>query len=268
MAFARQELQPASLSVCIITLNEADNLPRCLASLSGLASQVVVVDSFSSDQTQEIAKQAGAELWEEDFLGYVRQKQCALEKATGDWLLCLDADEWLDTNLRRAIAEVLAAPRGEHVDGYQVNRRTFYLGDWMPLSRWSPEWRLRLVRRDGAYWTGVDPHDRLETAGPSARLPGRLCHFPYRNVSHHVAKVNHYTDIQAKNHLDSGSASSPVNLLVGLALEPLWWFLRSYIFHLGFLGGARGFIASSMGAFYIFLKHAKTWAAMYGKQLP
>ncbi|HEY3131642.1 MAG TPA: glycosyltransferase family 2 protein [Acidobacteriota bacterium] len=268
MALLRQELRSASLSVCIITLNEADNLPRCLASLSGLASQVVVVDSFSSDQTQEIAKQASAELWEEEFLGYVRQKQYALEKATGDWVLCLDADEWLDADLRRAIAEVLAGQRGERVDGYQVNRQTFYLGDWMPLSRWSPEWRLRLVRRNRAYWTGVDPHDRLETTGPSGRLHGRLYHFPYRSVSHHVAKVNHYTDIQSKNRLASGSAPSPVNLMFAMALEPLWGFLRTYILSLGFLGGARGFIASSMAAFYIFLKHAKTWAAVYGKQLP
>lgn len=250
----------ASLSVCIITRNEKNNLPRCLASVSGVASQIVVVDSHSTDGTDLIAKAAGAEVWSQEFLGYVKQKTCAMDKATGDWVLCLDADEWLDDSLHRAIEELLNQPRPPAVDGYELNRRTFYLGGWINFSGWSPEWRLRLVRRGKAWWEGIDPHDRLTVPGARSRLRGRLCHYPYDSLAGHVRKINRYTDLLSSHRLRSGAAVSfPL-----LVIAPFFWFLRSYIGRAGFRDGTRGFMISVMGAFYVFLKHAKIWETIHG----
>ncbi|MGQ0553640.1 MAG: glycosyltransferase family 2 protein [Planctomycetota bacterium] len=244
------------LSVCIITLNERDNLPRCLESVGGLAQQVLVVDSLSTDGTQQIARAAGAEVLERAFSGHVAQKQFALELAREDWVLCLDADEWLDPELIQAVRQAIAAGTQ---DGYEVNRRTEYLGGWIDHCGWSPEWRLRLVRRGCAAWRGLDPHDRLELlpgAAPGARsgrLAGRLCHKPYRSLSHHIGKVNHYTDIMADRRFRLGRHPPPL----ALVLRPPARFLRMYVLRAGFLDGWRGLIVSWVGAFYVFLKYAK-----------
>jgi glycosyltransferase involved in cell wall biosynthesis len=255
-----------ALSVCIITLNERENLPRCLASVAGLAAQVVVVDSHSQDGTQQLARAAGAEVVEHDFEGHVLQKQFALGLAREDWVLCLDADEWLDDELRAAIAAVIAAapadtaPPADGADGYEVDRRSEYLGAWIDHCGWSPQWRLRLVRRGSARWTGADPHDRLELAGRAARLTGRLCHRPYANLAEHVAKMNRYTDTMAAARHAAGERAD----LVKLVLRPPARFLRMYVVQAGFLDGWRGFVVCAAGAFYVFLKYAKLRALAAG----
>ncbi|MBM3985163.1 MAG: glycosyltransferase family 2 protein [Planctomycetes bacterium] len=244
---------PVPLSVCIITLNEEDNLPRCLASVQGLATQVVVVDSGSTDRTQALAREAGAEVIERPFTGHVDQKQFALERATADWVLCLDADEWLDDALRAAVARVVQDGVPADVDGYELDRRSLYLGAWIDHGGWAPQWRLRLVRRGRARWTGMDPHDRLEAQGRVARLPGRLGHRPYRSLSDHVAKVNRYTDLMALRRREAGQRPPPLALL----LRPPARFLRMYVLRAGFLDGWRGLVVACMGAYYVFLKYAK-----------
>jgi Glycosyl transferase family 2 len=244
----------APLSVCIITRNEERNLPRCLKSVDGLAAEIVVVDSLSEDRTCEIAKDAGAVVRRQGFLGYERQKQLALEMATGEWILCLDADEWLDTRLREAIAGVLRNPASE-VNGYRVNRRQYYLGRWMDHGGWSPEWKLRMVRRGCGRWTGGDPHERLEATGATRRLPGRLHHFPHRDLSAQIATINGYSSLAVANR-------PPVALpraLFGILLEPPLVFLKEYLLLRGCLDGRRGFIAAVMASFHTFLKYAKHW---------
>jgi len=241
------------LSVCIITLNERDNLPRCLESVAGLASQVVVLDSCSTDGTQQLARQAGAEVHERPFEGHVRQKQLALELAREDWVLSLDADEWLDGALRDEIASVVGAAGAGGCVAYELNRRNQYLGAWIDHCGWSPQWRLRLARRGAARWTGGDPHDELVASGPVGRLTGRLCHRPYRDLADHVGKINRYTDTMARLRHEAGDRGS----LVQLVLRPPARFLRMYLLRAGFLDGWRGLLVSSLGAFYVFLKYAK-----------
>lgn len=248
---------PVSLSVCIITLNEQDNLPRCLKSVAGLASQIVVVDSLSTDDTQQIAREAGAEVIERPFEGHVLQKQFALEKAREDWVICLDADEWLDDDLREAVRRVISSEGPTGTNGYELNRRNHYLGAWIDHCGWSPEWRLRLVRRGKARWTGTDPHDRLEADGQPARLSGRLCHRPYRSLADHLGTVNRYTDIMVAQRLERGERAP----LFALLLRPPARFLKMYLLRAGFLDGWRGFVVSAMGAFYVFLKYAKLRSA-------
>lgn len=250
------------LSVCIITLNERDNLPRCLASVAGLATQVVVVDSLSTDGTQALARAAGAQVHERPFEGHVKQKQHALELASEDWVLALDADEWLDDSLKAEIGRIVGAG-GRRTDAgadsaheyaaYELNRRNEYLGAWIDHCGWSPEWRLRLTRRGQARWTGTDPHDHLVSSGRVGRLAGRLCHRPYRDLADHVAKINRYTDTMARLRYEAGERGT----LGQLALRPPARFLRMYLLRAGFRDGWRGLVVSSFGAFYVFLKYAK-----------
>lgn len=241
------------LSVCIITFNEEDNLPRCLASVRDLASEIVVVDSASTDATRTIAAEAGARVVEQEFLGHVRQKQLALEQAGEDWVLSLDADEWLDDELAAAVRRVVENGATDGPDGYEVNRRTHYLGAWIDHCGWSPEWRLRLVRRGRGRWSGNDPHDHLAVPGAVARLDGRLQHRPYRDLAHHLEKVNRYTDTMSRLRHEAGDRAS----LAKLWLRPPARFLRMYVLRAGFLDGWRGFVVSGIGAFYVFLKYAK-----------
>jgi len=242
-----------SLSVCIITLNEADDLPRCLASVAGLATQTVVVDSGSTDGTQALAAAAGAQVLTREFRGHVDQKQFALEQAQGDWVLCLDADEWLDETLRPEIARIAGGGGAPDVEGYELDRRSLYLGAWIEHCGWAPQWRLRLVRRGKGQWSGMDPHDHLRVSGRTARLPGRLGHRPYRDLAEHVAKVNAYTDVMARRRREAGVRAPPLALL----LRPPGRFVRMYVLRAGFLDGWRGLVVSGMGAFYVFLKYAK-----------
>ena len=251
-------MRSVPLSVCIITLNERDNLPRCLESVAGLATQVVVLDSCSTDGTQQIARAAGAEVHERPFEGHVKQKQHALDLAREDWVLALDADEWLDDRLRAEIAGLVngAAGAGHAARGcvaYELNRRNEYLGAWIDHCGWSPQWRLRLVRRGQARWTGADPHDHLQATGEVGRLTGRLCHRPYRDLADHVAKVNRYTDTMARLRHEAGERGS----LVQLVLRPPARFVRMYVLRAGFLDGWRGLLVSALGGFYVFLKYAK-----------
>ncbi|MFT7464433.1 MAG: glycosyltransferase involved in cell wall biosynthesis, partial [Pseudohongiellaceae bacterium] len=245
--------EPVQLSVAITTLNEEHNLPRCLASLAGLADQVIVLDSLSTDSTQKIAEEAGAEFHSQEFLGHVRQKQMALELAKGRWVLNIDADEWLDDDLKQALARVLADTSDEGPAGYRLNRRNEYLGSWIDHCGWSPQWRLRLVRRGQARWAGENPHDRLELEGPSGDLPGRLNHQPYRDLADHFARIGRYTDTMARDRHARGEQGS----LSKLVLRPPGRFLRMYLLQRGFLDGWRGFVLCSFGAFYVFLKYAK-----------
>jgi glycosyltransferase involved in cell wall biosynthesis len=247
--------QAVRLSICIITFNEEENLPRCLASIAGLARQVVVVDSGSEDRTVEIARGSGAEVIRHPFAGHVRQKQLALEQAREEWVLSLDADEWLEDRLREAIRAVLAGRPDPAVAGYELSRRNQYLGGWIDHCGWSPEWRLRLVRRTLAQWTGSDPHDRLAVDGRVERLRGRLCHRPYRNLAEHVGKINRYTDTMAARSRAEGVRPS----LLALAFRPPARFLRMFVFRAGFLDGWRGLLVSALGAWYVFLKQAKLW---------
>jgi glycosyltransferase involved in cell wall biosynthesis len=242
-----------SLTVCIMTLDEEENLPRLFASIEGLGAEIAVLDSHSTDRTREIAREAGALVLEEDWRGWTGQRTRTLELGTGDWILCMDADEWLEEELRDAI---LAAMRDapEDVDGFALNRRTHYLGGWIDHCGWSPEWRVRLVRRGRVHCVGTDPHDRLEVDGRAVNITtGRLNHIPYPTLAAHIGKVNHYTTEMARQRALSGVRPSLSKLL----LRPAWRFFRMYVMRAGFLDGWRGLVLCSVGGFYVFLKYAK-----------
>jgi len=240
-------------SLCVIARDEESNLPRCLASAS-FADDVVVLDSGSTDRTVERAKAAGARVFVEPFRGHVAQKARAVELARHGWVLCLDADEEISPELRASIERALARPDGE-VAAWELARKTCYAGRFIEHGGWWPEWRVRLFDRARGRWSGEDPHDRVEVEGRVGRLEGALHHFAYRDLDHHLAKVNAYTTTMARGLLARGVRFSWLDLL----LRPPARFLRMYLLRRGFLDGARGLLLAAVGAFYVFLKYAKLW---------
>jgi glycosyltransferase involved in cell wall biosynthesis len=253
-----------SLAVCVITLNEEKSLPRCLASVRGLPAEIVVVDSCSTDRTRQIAAAVGAIVVIQPFLGHVRQKQLALDRATTEWVLSLDADEWLDDELREAIATVLQSPP-PGVAGFAMNRRPFYLGRWIRGSGWFPDWKLRLVRRELAHWTGQDPHDRLEVTGKVVRLrPGTLRHYSFVDLADHVARLNAYAGLAAAGRRP---VSTP-RALVRMTVKPMLVFLQKMTVGGGFRDGVRGVIIAAMTAFYVFLREARLWERTHANGEP
>jgi glycosyltransferase involved in cell wall biosynthesis len=207
---------PLPISVAVITLNEEQNLARCLESVRGLASEIAVLDSGSVDQTGQIARDFGAIFETQPWPGYVAQKNAALRLCHQPWVLCLDADEALSPELARSIRQLFATGQPNE-NGFWMNRRTFYLGDWIHHA-WSPEWKLRLVRREGAEWRGGDVHERLEVPGATRRIPGDLLHYPpFRDFHDHVTKAIKYARIAADSYVATGRRAHLYDLLLSPA---------------------------------------------------
>jgi glycosyltransferase involved in cell wall biosynthesis len=250
------------LSAVIITLNEENNLPRCLTSLRDLASEIVIIDSGSTDRTREIAAEYGARFEFQPWLGHVAQKNTALSRASETWALCVDADEEVSPELARSIRQLFAR-RAPEFNGYWVNRFNFYLGDWIRHA-WYPEWRLRLVRVSRASWLGSDPHDRLEVPGTTARLGGHLHHFSYADVQDHFQRIIRYARIAAEARAQSGG---PVRWY-HLACSPWLAFVKTLVLKQGWRDGWRGWIIAFATLTKVFAKYAflceKRWSNRTG----
>lgn len=245
---------PLRLSVCVIACNEERNLARCLDSVSFADEIVVVVDDRSRDATEAIARERGARVLRHAYEGNVEQKNVALDLATGDWVLALDADEALLPELARAVRGVLAAPPAG-VAGFEVNRVTHHLGRWIRHGEFFPDWQLRLFRREAGRWEGVNPHGRVRVRGGVARLPGELAHWSYRDLADQVERIQDFSSIQARAYLAEGR---PVRLR-DMVLRPPARFLRAYLLKQGFRDGVPGFVIATATAFHVFLKYAKQW---------
>ena len=247
-------MERRKLSLCIITFNEEDNLPRCLRS-AAFADEVVVLDSGSTDRTCELAREAGARVFIEEFRGHVDQKARALELARHDWVLSLDADEELSPELALEVQAALESQEAD-VSGYRLPRKTCYLGRFINHSGWWPEYRLRLFDRRNGQWAGRDPHDRFDIqSGEVKDLNAPLFHYNYRDLFHHLEKVNAYTTIMAREMARDGCRFRLHDAL----LRPPGRFLRMYVLRQGFRDGWRGFVLAVVGAFYVFLKYVKLW---------
>lgn len=249
------EVREAPLSVCIITMNEAENLPRCLDSLKLVRpDEIVVLDSGSADATRDIAAAAGARVFVEPFPGHIEQKNRALDLATHDWVLCVDADEAVSAELAGEIRRVLARP-GAASDAFSVRRRNRYLGRWIRHGGFYPDRKVRLFRKSRGRWGGVNPHDKVIVEGPVEKLDGDLLHRSYRDLSHHVKTIDSFTTVMARERAARGRRFSFFRLL----FEPPARFVRMYFLQLGFLDGMAGFIAAWNAAYYVFLRHAKQY---------
>ena len=238
------------LSVAIITLNEEHNLPRCLASVADLATAIVVIDSGSNDKTGEIARQAGAVFEFHQWPGYVAQKNVALRRCTQPWVLSLDADETLSPELAEAIRQLFATGT-PNVTGYFVNRRSWYLGQWI-WHAWYPEWRLRLVRKDNAEWHGAAVHEDLRVAGTTARLQGDLLHYPFDSLQDHLQNMLKYARLAADSYAQTGKRFRPRYLLA----SPWVSFFKHLVLKQGWRDGWRGWMIAFVTMFGTFAKYA------------
>ncbi len=238
------------LSAVIITFNEERNIGRCLDSLVGVADEVVVVDSFSTDRTAEICREKGARFVQHAFAGHIEQKNYALTQAAFDHVLSLDADEALSDTLRQSI---LAAKADWRAEGYAMNRLTNYCGQWIHHSGWYPDRKLRLFDRRLARWGGQNPHDKIEMNAEARqeRLRGDLLHYSYYSVEEHYARARRYADIAAKAMHDRGRQANWWNL----AFSPAVKFLRNYVLKLGFLDGRAGWTICRIAALETWWKY-------------
>lgn len=239
------------LSACVIAYNEADRIAACLDSLD-FCDERIVVDSHSRDATADVAERCGAKVIVRDWPGHVLQKELAIRQASHDWVLCIDADETISTELRSEIIR-LRAKGFPDAAGWRFPRLSRYLGGWMRHGTWYPDTQLRLFDRRRGRWGGVDPHDRVELSGRVGRLRGPLLHDPYRSFAEHLSTIDRYTTIMARERYRQGRRAR----LSDLVLRPPIRFLRSYVVKRGFLDGWRGLLMAYLAAHYVRLKYAK-----------
>jgi glycosyltransferase involved in cell wall biosynthesis len=238
------------LSACLITFNEEHNLPRALASLAGIADEIVVVDSGSADRTAEIAKARGVSFFARPFTNHADQKNYAASCAGNDWIFLLDADEELSGELRNSLLEW---KEGEpEFPVYEMARLTWYLGAWIHHSRWYPDFQRRLYRRDSANFSGMI-HSALRFEGKAGRLRGDLLHYTIRTFSEHEAKVEGYTTVIARELFSQGKRS----WRAAMWLAAPWSWFQNYVLYLGFLDGYRGWLIARMAARGTWLKFKK-----------
>lgn len=243
--------QPGQLSACVITYNEEERLAGCLKSLAW-CDELVVVDSHSTDRTRDIARQLGARVIERDWPGFGPQKDFAVRAAAHDWVLCLDADERVSAELRNAIMALRT--RGfSGACGWELPRLTWYLGAWIRHGVWYPDHSLRLFDRRRGGWTATQMHERVELSGRPGRLRQPLLHHPYRSLSEHLATIDRYTTIIARERYNSGRRTG----LPALMLRPCAGFVQSYWLKRGFLDGWRGLLVAGLHAHYVRMKYAK-----------
>jgi len=239
----------------IICCDEEDNIRDALESVTW-CDEIVVVDSFSRDRTLDICREYTDRIYQRPWPGFVEQKAFALAQARHPWVLNLDADERVSPELRREVEEVLRQPRA---DGFYVPRLVYYLGRWWRRGDWYPDYRLRLFRRDKVVWGGVDPHEKVILRGRSARLHGPLWHYTYRDIGDHLATINRFTGVAARELLLRRRQASVADLL----LRPFWRFLRFYALRGGFTQGLAGLFVAQSASFYVFAKYAKLWEATH-----
>jgi len=241
------------LSVTLITFNESTKVERALKSIAPLADEIVVVDSFSTDKTEEICRKYTEQFLKRDWPGYRDQKNFALNQATHEWVLSIDADEVISPAL---LVELLAWKHSEKEhSGYLMPRRTFFMGQWIYHTTWYPDWQLRLFRKSEASWVGGRVHESVRVVGSVQRMENVIEHYTYSDISEYLAQLQNFTDLSARDYFDQGRRAHLSNLVLNPAVE----FTRNYFLCRGFLDGVAGLVVSCLAAVSVFFKFLKLW---------
>ena len=237
------------ISLIVISRDEEEHIGECLKS-AYFCEEKILVDSFSTDRTVEIAKSLGADVFQHEFTNYIRQKQMALDRATGEWVLLLDSDEQATHDLGE---EILASVHEQsRCDGYRIRRILYHLGHYYPYGIY-PDNPVRLFRRERSHIGGRDPHDKVIVDGTIGKLAHPILHFSYRDIADHVATINRLSTRSALEQ--TPTIFTPLQMLA----NPIWRFFNFYLLRGGFRDGGRGLYAAMTASFYVFLKYAKLY---------
>ena len=242
-----------SLSVVIITYNEERNIERCLKSVTKVADEIVVLDSYSTDKTKEICEKYKVKFFAHKFDGHIQQKNRAITYASFPHVLSLDADEVLDEKLQEEILKIKA---NFNKQGYYMSRLTNYCGHWVRHCGWYPDKKLRLWDSSKGEWTGINPHDKYELFEgdkKSGHLEGDILHYSYYTVADHYKQVDYFTTIAAKAYFEKKKSGAWYKLLI----NPVAKFIDHFFLKLGFLDGLAGYRISKISAYATWLKYYK-----------
>ena len=247
------------LSVVIITKNEEQNIARTLASVLELADEVIVLDSGSTDHTAQVAQSFGpkVKIFQEEWKGFARQKNSAIAKASGEWVLSLDADEEVSPLLAREIKEALGRGNGEQsADGFYIPRKNFFMERWIRRGGFYPDRKLRLVKRTLAKFEDRVVHEDMKLDGRTANLRGAILHHAYPTLSSYLEHMNRYSSLGAEMSVAAGKRGfSFFNIVV----RPWATFFYNFFLRLGFLDGREGLLLHLYHATYVSWKYAKIW---------
>lgn len=241
------------ITVAIITYNEEERIRKCLESAKSVADEILVIDSFSTDNTEQICKEYGARFIKNEFKGHIEQKNYALKEAAHQYVLSLDADESLSREAIEAVNEIKSSST---FSGYTFNRLTNYCGKWIRHSGWYPDRKLRFVDRELSTWTGENPHDKLEMNGDPERLNVDILHYSFPSISSHAKTADNFSSIAAKQGFLKGKN---MNFFIHIILNPAFTFFKKYVIQQGFRDGFYGYVIAVISAYANFLKYTKLW---------
>lgn len=240
------------ISVVIITFNEEKNIEKCLKSVVKIADEIIVLDSFSTDKTEEICKKYNTHFIQHTFDGHIQQKNRVITHAQYDYLLSLDADELLSEELKKSINDI---KNNWQYDAYYFNRLTNYCGKWIKHSGWYPDKKMRLWKKGSASWGGTNPHDKLilKENKKSSYIKGDLLHYAFHSIEQHLSQVNKFSSIKAEGMFTENKKANWLKA----CFSGFFRFFSSYFFKLGFLDGFYGLVISVISGMSNFLKYAK-----------
>jgi len=242
----------SDISLFMITYNEEKNIAGCIRDVKSLVDEIIVVDSFSSDKTAEIAESLGAKVFKRKFDGFTNQKNYALSLVTKEWALNLDADELITDDLKK---DVLVKSEQNEYDGFWFRSRSYFLGRKMNFSGLQSVKKMCLVRAKKARFEGGLVHERLIVDGPTAVLGGHIKHYSYSSLRNYFEKFNKYTSLGARSKYEAGKRADVFLCCLRLPFD----FFRRYILQLGILDGVPGLVWCAFSAFYPFVKYMKLW---------
>lgn len=239
------------VSVTIITKNEERDLARALESVKDFA-EIIIVDSFSTDKTLDIAKTYNAQIFQHEWPGFAKQKQRAIDYASLPWVLILDADECVTADLANEIATVINNPAYQ---GYYLPRKNFFLGKWIQHCGFAKDYTLRLFKKAVAQMEIREVHEKVVVNGSVAKLGHYLEHYSHYDLEDYLAKTQHYATLAAQQMAKEGRKASASAIVV----KPLYAFIKVYLLKQGFRDGIHGFIIAFLFSYSTFLKYAKLW---------
>jgi glycosyltransferase involved in cell wall biosynthesis len=239
------------LSVTIICKNEEENIRECLESVKW-ADEIILVDSLSTDKTVEIAKEYTDKIFTEEWMGFARQREFALAKASNEWIFPLDADERCSNELKEEIYNIINS--SSTFAGYRIPRKTFFLGKWIKHCGWYPGYQTRLFRKDKTKVTDRLVHEGYEVSGEMGFLKGDILHYSVTSITDYMRKVNQYSSLQAVEKAEKKEIK-----FTDLLLRPVAAHIQNFIFKKGFLDGIHGLMVTNFDIITNMLTYMKAW---------